>query len=139
MLDLIRRGKLTDEGAFEQAGNASYTLTCPAGKKWVLLCGLLKLVADATVATRNWTVYVDKGAGTREKARFATNWNVTASQTRHLHIGHKTSEIVTNDGDCLLDMPVIMEAGDRIIVEQASGGQVGDKISYNFNILEVDT
>jgi len=109
----------------------------PAGKIWLLLYGIINIANDATAVTRNWTVQVDGGSGSRRKMMWLENWDTTASQDRDCTLAHEGSETTTNDAQVRWDSPIILKAGDRILLTQVNG-QAGDKVTYSLFGMEID-
>lgn len=99
------------------------TLTVPAGHRYYLAFASMQYIADATVATRICTLYVDHGTPETHFHKF----DITASQSLRTNIGILNPGYAAylvagcNTGGQLLPL----EAGDVFSVG-ISNGQAGD-------------
>lgn len=98
------------------------TLTVPAGHRYFLVYWSTNYVADATVATRIITLYLDHGTPETHLAKF----DVTASQNlRHLIGATNPAYAAYLVQGVMVHPNMPLEAGDVICVG-VSNGQAGD-------------
>lgn len=113
-------GKFTKK-SLTKAGDT--TVTVPAAHRYVLVLGGGKYVADATVATRTFTVYCDSGAGSVE-VWLAYLSSITASQTKRIALGRGASTGIDLYAE-LPSMGLILPAAYRLLVG-VGNAQAGD-------------
>jgi len=109
------------------------TLTVPAGHRYYLAFWSTAYTADATVATRIVTIYLDHGTPETHLAKF----DVTASQAlRHnVGIGNAAYTAYLVAGTLLQDL-LPCEAGDILCVG-VSNGQAGDTWTAQIRYYDV--
>lgn len=120
-IQYVQFGGKTSKKSLTKAGDTSVTV--PSGHRYVVWLGGGKYVADATVATRTMTVYVDSGGGTVEVWLF-TIASITASQTKRITLGRGASTGI----DGYAEVPqggLLLPAGYRLLVG-IGNAQAGD-------------
>ncbi len=109
------------------------TLTCPTGHRYLVLWATVNYVADATVATRIVTVYVDHGTPESHFAKF----DITASQNLRFALGWNNPAYAAYlVAGVLLSAPFIMSAGDVFCVG-VSNGQAGDAWTSRVQYIDI--
>lgn len=98
------------------------TLTVPVGHRYYLAYWSTNYVADATVATRIVTLYIDHGTPETHLAKF----DITASQNmRHIVGGNNAAYAAYLIAGVLVQPNMPLVAGDVVCVG-VSNGQAGD-------------
>lgn len=103
-----------------KAGTTSFTV--PTGHRYLLNCASFQYVADATVATRIITLYIDHG--TPETHLFKGDWTASQSLRVNLGIGNPAYAAYLHAGVRLPEYLAI-EAGDVWNIG-VSAGVAGD-------------
>jgi len=132
-------GKLKTVTVSAAAGNVTTNKSPGAGKRWLLLYGILTLVNGIAVANRFITIYLTDGTNILT-CFLRNNTAFTASQTGIIHYSNVVEHIGASSveqANVALGNQIILEGSDqlRIIIVN---GQAGDSYSGFFRVLEID-
>lgn len=121
------------------AGNATTYATPPTGKRWLVLYGQIKVVCDATVASRTATLeIVDSSNNTITKFSYPTTAS-TASQTHNFYLmpsTHNQNCSTNGNGQIGLGSGFYLCGGDKLKIAITSG-VAGDAMTYSFRVIEM--
>lgn len=121
------------------AGNAVVSISPGAGKRWRVLFGEAKYVADATVASRQMILKTDDGTTTNFD--FGTHTTaIAASETKYVGISSRpASKSITETyiGEWAIPPLLVLEGSDRLLLAAATNGQAGDTQSLRVVVLEM--
>ena len=139
---VVLGGRLRRIAIAATAGNVATSLTPGVGYRWSVLALRVTLVCDATVANRNTRVRLMSAAGTTPYQSSRVSANVTASQTKTLHLeagplsnvgsgSYESDVLMTHDRDAWS-----VEGAEQLKVD-ISAGVAGDSYSGTLSVLEM--